>query len=422
MQQKIIAKTLAKLSMLLLAFVLLSGVSCDVEVKDLSVKPNLATPFRTNGAVDTFEIAFAVRDSDSNSSSRSVAVQGEADSAANIISICGSTGTKCKCDFFTDSEGSGQVSSSASDTTYEEDGNYLRCTIPGSVTASSYTNMRVTSSDGDKSTSTIAITQGESNLTLDNILINLSKAKVRKIFGYKCYINYLQKTGATTSSIDCTSGSGAATGNLLGLQTQYQYYLYSDNFSNNLGTRAPDLLYDDGTGTFCGVIIKYIDCTTDADGASDPNDVTLDFGIYNEPKGPFTKALELTSAPSLLNGVKTVYGYAAELDSTGDCPPGFEERETFTGTPAAVADSNLNSSLTDTRIQTTSTNDTMTILSLTSTSAGATPICTTASLTCTAPQFDPDGANYASATQQTVTFLGQNEKYCVLPSALLGDI
>lgn len=197
----------------------------------------------------------------------------------------------------------------------------------------------------------------------------------------------------------------------------YHYYLFADNTSSNLSSRVPDVLHNDGSGTLCGALIKFIDCTTADDGASNPNDLALRFGIYNQSSDIFTVPVQMTSAPARVGGITTVYGYAAPYDTTtSSCPPGMEARQNNKATPAAVANSNLNSSLADTYVFQPGSAS-MLVDQFTGGSCNGT--------TCTSPNLNRDSVTpsnlqtiaYARPTPNVSTDL-----YCVIPYGLVSGI
>lgn len=379
--------------------------SCSPEVKQLGKTGLNPTPTSTSTGTNNFTLNFATRTLVTDST---VYAQGGTMSAAAIQGGCGATGTSCVCDFFTDANGSGKVSSTAGATTLNTSGNFLTCTIPSSP--SSYTHMRIRDNSGIRVSNTVEITL-QSALTLTKILGDLPANETRKIYEYRCYINYLHKPGTTTTSFSCTPN-----GALSVIQVPYHFYLYADNLTNNFSSRIPDVLHTGTTGTLCGALIKFIDCTTAHDGTTNPNDVTLKFGIYARNAGAFTVPVQLANAPGRMQGFTTVYGYAAKYDSTtGTCPPGLERRTVYKQTPNAVSDSSLNSTLVDTRINTAATSFNMLVDQFTG--------GTCASGTCTSPALNRDSATPTNLqTAAYVAQTGTTDDFCVLPTSLLSGI
>ena len=395
------------------SFLALSGFDCGTDVKQLGQSGIIPTPSSSSSGTNNFTISFGVRTTNTEDD---LDVQGGTSSAAAISGGCGVNGINCVCDFFTDSAGSGTVSSAEGSTTYFETGNFLRCKVPAGATPASYTHMRVRDRSNLRFSNIVEITNQDDadltkRLTLLKILGDLPANETRKIYEYRCYINYLRKTGTTTSSFDCSTNP------LSLVQVPYHYYLFADNRTNNFATRAPDVLYSDTGGTLCGTIIKLIDCTTAADGAANPNDLTLKFGIYARSAGQFSIPVSLTNAPGRMAGFTTAYGYAAKYDSTNSlCPPGLEARQFYQITPAAVADSNLVSTLTDRRVFTTAATFSMLVDEFIGGSCNGT--------TCTAPNSDRD-AGGAPGNIQTANYVAQTgsaDTFCVLPDTLLTGI
>jgi hypothetical protein len=407
-----ISKKIRILSLVFFAPLIFGGFNCSTAVRQLgpgTIEPN---PASSSSGTNNFTISFGVR---TTATEDDLEVQGGTSSAAAIAGGCGLNGVNCVCDFFTDAAGSGKVSSVEGSTSFFETGNFLRCQIP-SATPASFTHMRVRDRSNLRISNTVEITNQDDadltkRLTLLKILGDLPANETRKVYEYRCYINYLRKTGTTSTSFDCSTNP------LSVVQVPYHYYLFADNRSNNFSTRVPDVLHSDGSGTLCGTLIKFIDCTTAADGAGNPNALTLKFGLYARAVGQFSIPVSLTNAPGRLAGFTTSYGFAAKFDSTNNlCPPGLEARQFYQITPAAVADSNLSSTLADRRVFTRAATFSMLVDSF----AGGTCNGTT----CTAPNSDRDNGG-APANIQTVDYVAQtaaNETFCVLPDTLLSGI
>lgn len=409
---------------LLLCPLVFAGFDCGTSIKKLGPSDTI-TPASLNPTNSTngFTISFAARTLGTDAT---LDVQGGTGSAATISSTCGSSGKSCACDFFTDSTGAGQVTSDASATNYSVTGNYLTCAIPSSVTASDYTHMRIRDSSNIRLSNIVAITNQDdaitaNRLTLTKILGDLQAINVRKTYEYRCYINYLQKANTTTTTFDC--GTAGTTQALSVVQVTYHYYLYADNLSNNFGSRVPDVLQTDGTGTLCGALIKFIDCTDAASGGT-LNAPTLKFGIYSQSAGVFTVPVQLTNAPGRMGGVTSTVGYAGPYDTTlNRCPPGLVKKQNYKSTtaggvvsgPPTPANSNVNSSLVDTWI-----NDSGAVLTMSEdTFSGGTCNGTT----CTPPNLDRSSVTPASTPVLVYTAQSAaTDTYCVLPTSVLSGI
>lgn len=394
--------------------VFLPGISCSTDVRSLNraafVNP---TPSATSPGVDGFQLAFAVR---TVSTQAELEFQGTSLSSAVFTGICGSTGLNCLCDFFTDANGSGKISSAEGSTTYSSTGNFLRCSVP-SATPATYTHARVRDRSNLRFTNTVEITNQDNpdltkRLTLQKVLGDLQAVDVRKISEYRCYINYLRKTGTTTTFFSCAAAA------LSIVQVPYYFYLYADNLSNNFASRRADILHSDGSGLLCQSLVKFIDCSTVDDGPTDPNQITLRFGIYNKSQGLFNVPIQLTNAPARAGGVNTGYGFAARYDTTlNRCPPGLEAWQAFTAQPsAAIADSQLNQTLVDRRMLVMGSSSNFLVDEFTGGTCNGT--------TCTPPNYDRDSATPANL--QNVAYVAQtastNDRVCVLPASLLTGI
>ena len=388
------------------------GFTCSPEVKVLGRNGGITpTPSSTNSGTNSFTLSFALR---STSTAASLQAQGGTSSSAALAGACGLTGANCLCDFFTDSAGAGQVTNTDT-TVYNAVGNFITCTNPSGAPAG-FTHMRIRDRSNLRFSNIVAITtQDTSPLTLLQILGDLPVNETRKISEYRCYINYLRKSGTTATSFSC-----APDGTLTMVQVPYHFYLFADNLSNNFGSRIPDLLHNDGTRTPRGALTKFIDCTTASDGATNPNEVTLKFGLYARNTGQFTVPVQLTNAPGRLQGFSTTYGFAAKFDTaTSTCPPGFVKRQIFKRAPTtAVSDSNLSTTLEDSRIVDPALALSTFQMLVDEFTGGS---CTTN--ICTAPNTNRDTATPTNLQSYDYTAqTGSADTFCVLDSSLLTGI
>lgn len=379
------------------AIIFLPGIACDPDVKQLGATRFEADPAFDPNGVERFELAYGFR---SDSSVFELAAQGIAGSNGAVTGTCGIDGTNCVCDFFTDASGSGVVSSAEGSTSYNLDGNIIYCSIPATATASSFTHMRVRDRLSVRLTPIIKITSQAQEvalgtagdpLVIQDVLAGLEAVRVRKVFEYRCFLNNLVKTSTTEASFSCSPDDTLSV-----VQIPYHFYLFADNLSNNFDERAADRLHPNGQGPLCGAIIRAIDCTTSADGATNPNALTLKFGLFSQNTGVFTVPIQLTSAPAALGGINSTYGFAAEVDSGSRCPPLFVKRQSYTAQPADAGDvvtfanTSVDADLVDTRILAELTTTTMTFDQYTGGS------CTAG--VCTSPNIDLDNGATAAGT------------------------
>ncbi len=411
------------------------GIACDTNVKELGPSGgSLAGPIFEPSGVENFTLSYSFRNDETD---RELASQGIAGSLGSFQGTCGLSGANCVCDFYTDSSEDGEngsentkVSSDDGATTYNSAGNIIYCSIPTSESnPENFTHMRIRDRSNTRVTDIVAITNqtqeealGDAGapLTIQDVLGDLQATRVRKIFEYRCFFNYLEKMGTTEAIFACNDGS------LNILQIPYHFYLFSDNIQNNFGARIPDALHSDGSGTLCGAVIKSIDCTTSADGSTDPNQLTLSFGLFAENDGVFTKPVFLTNAPSRMRGTNTVFGFAAEIDPNGRCPPLFVQRESFSQQPADNGDTttfvntSVDADLVDTRILELDTVFDLVVTRYTGgTCAALEPPEPNRPNVCTSPNIDLD--NGVSGTQfgSDRTYTTNDDAVCVIkPNAL----
>lgn len=414
-----------QLIIITLSLVFLPGIACDPDIKQLGPQGFQADPTFDPTGVENFQLSYSFRNDQSETE---LASQGIAGSDGAFLGTCGTSGSNCICDFFTDEDGNGLVSSDDLASTYNSDGNIVYCTIPASVTdPSTMTHMRIRDRASTRFTDIIKITSQTQEealgsagdpLTIQDVLGDLQAVRVRKVFEYRCFLNYLFKAGTTEASFSCAQNADFRV-----VQVPYHFYLFADNIQNNFSSRIPDALHSDGSGTLCGAVIKSIDCTTGADGPTNPNALTLAFGLFAQNSGVFTKPVLLTNAPSRLAGTNSVFGFAAEVDDSSRCPPLFEKRESFVQQPADNGDTatftntNVDGDLVDTRILPQGTVFDMAVVQYSGGSCDATNVCT-------APNFDLDNGAVATTvvTPRADTYVSNNDTVCVIQSSALSGL
>ncbi len=272
---------------------------------------------------ENFNISFAFRDT-TDPTNRVVQVQGNyLLSSASMEPICGASGDSCTCDFYTSTSDTSPVTSttvSLSPTT-----NVLSCTIPGAVAASSYTFVRVHTTDEEMNSGFVNIS---TSLTAENILGDLDTKEVRKVFDYSCTRTFFEGSGVSGGSVNC-----GTTPDLGLLQADYKFYLFqgvdtSIQDNNNLAdhpTQPTPLTYCNRTDT-------VISCGLQSG--------TPVFGLLKDPVGIFKTTVFLTSKP---DGGSSLFGYAALADSDGLCPPGLLAVRAWKANPPSITKNSLGS-------------------------------------------------------------------------------
>jgi hypothetical protein len=254
-------------------------------------------------------------------------MQGTSNSKSGSIGTCNLAGTGCVCEFL-DSNSAVLYTTSSSQISYDERGNYYRCTYAGSSAIANVSTVRIKNNSGTVTSEKMSVYL-PSTLSLPVLMgTEVDINRVRSIARYACVFNFLQKYGTTTQGFDCTSQpvscdpDGTVTKNFCLLQASFPYYLYSDYYATNFWEKLADKVYNGGgTDKICGLQIKQVDCT----GAGGTPSVK--FGLYGEQTGMWDTSVSLASGPDQL---ATNYGYAARTSaSTTECPPGLEKRVFF---------------------------------------------------------------------------------------------
>lgn len=326
------------------AILFLPGISCQTDVKKFGsggggindpLDPGEEAPLRIATVIlDPFNV-------------RQVAVYGEYGSRDEFLRACGFSGKSCICEFSNNADGENpKFTEDQENIAYDSVINLFYCAIPESEGINTVSHLRIRNRSKTRQ-SNVAIIKNmnpeeqneEKQLEAIDLLVGLSLRDLREIYEYTCFFNYLEKEDTTSENFSCSPGELAI------LQIPYHYYLFSSSGTsepyNNFDERVPDLLYNDGTGSFCQETIREVDCTTIEDGPEDPNAPSLRFGIFARSIGFFTKPILLSSAPANLGGTKRNYGFAMPTDSNGNCPPGFEPRIEYTAFPEEIANSTI---------------------------------------------------------------------------------
>lgn len=263
---------------------------------------------------DSFSITVAFRDA-VVATNRVVTLQGVRNLAsAKLLNLCGTNAGSCTCEFYQGATDTTPATTSAvgiSDTN-----NSVSCTIAGSEAANTFTHVKIKTVDNVKSSGLVQI---KTNLTLTDVLGDLDKQKVRKIFRYSCNRTFFEGEGVTPNTITC------AFNQKLGLITaSYDFYLFASALDGNLADKGGDTAFDTA---ICGY--------TAALKISCPTTPTLRYGLYAEQIEPFTVAVTMTSKPEgAAAGV--IYGFAALPDSAGNCPTGLVKVRQHVAQPSSL--------------------------------------------------------------------------------------
>lgn len=293
---------------------------------------------------DTFRFNFAYRDPNDVATSRTIYLQGIANSNTVMATTCNAAGTGCQCEFMgTDSGGVDFVIPGlASTPSYDSIGNFFSCAYNTSLAPlATLTKVRLRNIAGTKVSAASSV---ETVITPQSLVgTELDVNKVRTVSRYLCQYNYLEKVGTNTTPVtfNCNStlslcGSGAGNGgNFCFVQIKYPFFLFKDNYSTNMFKQMTDQVYNaGGTNVLCNRQAKQYDCTAGTTGQN----IAKAFGLYSEQIGNFQVPILLNSAPAQAS---ETYGYAARVGSSGICPPGMVKRTFYEATIAARADTSL---------------------------------------------------------------------------------
>ena len=278
-----------------------------------------------NGTTDSesFSITLAYRKDADPDDGRLVVLQGVRDLAsASIANLCGSTGATCKCYFYKNSSDASPLTS-VPPHGLSVGNNSFSCSIPGATDPDLYTKVRLKTTDGKKSTGFLDI---KNSLTLEDVIGDLDKSKVRGVLKYSCTRTFFEGEGVSPSAVDCPPDQR------LGLITAtYSFYLYNSQAGGNLSDKGSNTAYPDA---ICERQFNKLTC----DGAPD-----LRWGLYAEKSGPFQVGITMTASPEGENATG-VYGFAALPDSAGNCPTGLIKIRPWEAQPQSIIEGSINGS------------------------------------------------------------------------------
>ncbi len=309
----------------------LPGCNLGTAVKTLGP---LSTGLDTgNGNTDAFAITLAYRDPSSDTAPltpiRTVVLQGiQGIPSANLVNVCGATGSGCTCQFFTSTSDPSPKAATA--VGISQQNNSYSCTIPSSITdaqlRSAATTLYVQLTLVSSSVQSTGLISVVSNLKIEDVLgTNLTKTKVRGVFRYNCNRTFFEGEGVTAGQVLCVNGQHLG---LIG--AAYNFYTYrSLTDQNQAGGDSPfptDICQRNN--------FLKIQCTG--------NTPDLRFGLYMDKASPFDVAITMTRAPEGDN-LTAIYGYAAQTDSGGNCPAGLIKIRPWQAQPASIVQGSLGS-------------------------------------------------------------------------------
>jgi hypothetical protein len=309
------------------------GTSClDIKPKTLGQQGIFDfSSLDTNGS-STFKFNFAMIQTTRSTSI--VYVQGSINSKSSIIGTCNLAGTGCAC-YFADTDGKELGATDGTGISYDEPGNYFRCTVPSDVDVAEISTVTMKNLNGDVTSDAFEVKTLADISLAELIGADLDANRVRTISRYYCEYNYLQKSGTTTQTFTCSVPNPnitCDTGNFCLLKARFPFYLYADTVSTNSGQKIADRLYNAGsTNSICGLQIKQINCVqSDTDPTDTFGTPVPKFGLYGISQGLFTIPVNLPPGPDL---AVANMGFAAKTSSiTGECPPGLAKQVFFTTT------------------------------------------------------------------------------------------
>lgn len=355
------------------------------------------------GTQNSFKFNFALRGTTSGADTPHY-LQATTESKTGVVSTCNLAGTGCSCDFLNAASATLQSVTASYDTA----GNYYTCTYNTSAgVLANVTQVRIRNN-----ASTIA----SANLTIDTSITSASKLlgsdldvnRIRTVYRYVCEMTFLQKTGTSATSFDCSNQATTCDGtnNFCLLKAQFPYFSYADNYQNNFSEVVPDKIYNGGgSGKICGIQIKQYDCSNYVNTSG----AVKQFGLYAEQTGIWQTAIALGPGP---DSSTSTYGFAASLNTTTNlCPPGLVKRVFYqlsVVTSDITPDHNFTTGQTSTDISSPTTTPPDFSIAL----YGDTGACS--GTACTLPASYKGNAK----ADQSYSSTGQTT-FCVVPSSVL---
>jgi hypothetical protein len=307
----------------LLPILLLAGLLSSCLGNNVKTLGKKAIGGTGNGETDSesFSITLAYRKDADPDDGRLVVLQGVRDLAsASLTNRCGTTGATCKCIFYRSSTDTAPVTNS-SPNGLSAGNNSFSCTLPGTDDPDLFTKVVLKTSDNLKSTGFIDI---KTSLTLEDVIGELDKTKVRGILKYSCIRTFFEGEGVSPSEVICPNFQR------LGLiSAAYTYDLFNSTAGGNLNEKGSNSAYE---SPICERQFSKVTC----DGTPD-----LRYGLYAEQLGAFQIGITYVARPEGDNAT-SVYGYAALPDSAGNCPTGLVKIRAWEAQPQSIIQGSIN--------------------------------------------------------------------------------
>lgn len=357
---------------------------------------------------ESFSITLAFRKDANPDDGRTIVLQGVRDLAsASIANQCGTTGATCKCVFYRTSTDTAPITNTTPNG-MSVGNNSLSCTMPGALDPDLFTKVVLKKTDGTKSTGFIDI---KSSLTLEDVIGDLDKAKVRGILRYGCIRTFFEGEGVSPTEVACPSSQR------LGLiSATYNYYLFNSQSGGNLDQKGSNSAYED---PICERQFNKLTC----DGVPD-----LRWGLYAEKAGAFQVGITMTARPEGDNST-SIYGFAALPDSAGNCPTGLVKIRPWQAQPQSIIQGsidglnppssfvNQNNNLNNTVVEEAQP----TVGFVVNRQPNGTP-CAAANSTDPIPGSCKNVSFNGSTTVQTVTYSNLTPVVCAIPKDLLSGL
>ena len=354
---------------------------------------------------ETFNLSFAYRETSANAANRIIQFQGNhLLNNASLSSVCGNTGSNCTCDFYTSASDTSPVTATV--VSLSTTSNVFSCTVPGAVAIGSYTYARLRTVDYLSNSGLINIS---TTLTPEQVLGDLDKTFIRKIYDYSCTRVFLEGEGVGANSITCSVDT------FLGfLYADYNFYLYQ-------GVTASDTNFTD-LDTAPKFYTEYCARTNDLQLQCSAQNAVPAFGLINKAYGFFQTSVYLNSKPSTGGAsTKTLFGYAAIADSDGNCPPGLAAKRTWRADPPSITKNSLGSNPPSSFININGNLNNAVLADANSAPASFVITRTPGATACIAN--DCSGATFAgTAAAASVAYSSQSPIICVLSTDVLSRL
>ncbi|MGZ3692632.1 MAG: hypothetical protein ACXWQO_00060 [Bdellovibrionota bacterium] len=242
-------------------------------------------------------------------------------------------------------------------------------------------------------------------LTLEELLGDLDPNYANRVYKYSCQRTFFEGEGASPYVLSCNQGQR------LGIITaRYSYYLYDNQFAGNRGSKFTSSNFGSICGRPEGEFTRY-----SCNGAPE-----IRFGLYDSPAGPFKVRVYMTKAPQGQD-LSAPYGFAAMVDNSGNCAPGFVKARPYQALPESITEGSIpgqnnppssfvntgDGALADNLIDTAQPEN-FRVIRL----ANSQP-CSVTNGSCA-------NANFGSPTQvQSVSYQARTPVVCVIPKALI---